>query len=74
MRREAPGASYSPREVKLYEIASQLGVTISENHDAMSDAFITAQVFQRLMPMLIREGVKTVGELLRIGDPSEGLR
>jgi DNA polymerase-3 subunit epsilon len=74
MRRESPGTSYSPREVKLYEVASQLGVTISENHDAMSDAFITAQVFQRLMPMLIREGVKTVGELLRIGDPSEGLR
>ncbi len=74
MRREAQGATYSPKEVKLYEIASQLGVTISENHDAMSDAFITAQVFQRLMPMLIREGVKTVGEMLRIGDPSEGLR
>jgi DNA polymerase-3 subunit epsilon len=74
MRRESPGTSYSPREVKLNEVASQLGVTISENHDAMSDAFITAQVFQRLMPMLIREGVKTIGELLRIGDPSEGLR
>ena len=74
MRREASGTTYSPREVKLYEIASQLGVTISDTHDAMSDAFVTAQVFQRLMPMLIREGVRTVGELLRIGDPSEGLR
>jgi len=40
----------------------------------MNDAFITAQVFQRLMPMLIRAGVKTVGDLLRIGDPSGGLR
>jgi DNA polymerase III subunit epsilon len=74
MRREALGGSYSPTEVKLNEVASQLGVTVSDNHDAMSDAFITAQIFQRLMPMLIREGVKTIGELLRIGDPSEGLR
>ena len=74
MRREAPSESYSAREVKLNEIASQLGVTVSDNHNAMSDAFITAQVFQRLMPMLIREGIKTIGELLRIGDPSGGLR
>ena len=74
MRREASGAFYTPRDVKLYEVASQLGVAVSSNHDSMNDAFITAQVFQRLMPMLIRAGVKTVGDLLRIGDPSEGLR
>ena len=74
MRREASGAFYTPRDVKLYEVASQLGVAVSSNHNSMNDAFITAQVFQRLMPMLIRAGVKTVGDLLRIGDPSGGLR
>lgn len=74
MKREAAGAFYTPKDVKLYEVASQLGVTVSSNHNSMNDAFITAQVFQRLMPMLIRAGVKTVGELLRIGDPSGGLR
>ena len=74
MRREASGAFYTPRDVKLYEVASQLGVAVSSNHNSMNDAFITAQVFQRLMPMLIKTGVKTVGDLLRIGDPSGGLR
>jgi DNA polymerase-3 subunit epsilon len=74
MRHEASGAFYTPRDVKLYEVASQLGVAVSSNHNSMNDAFITAQVFQRLMPMLIRAGVKTVGDLLRIGDPSGGLR
>lgn len=74
MRREASGAFYTPTDVKLYEVASQLGVAVSSNHNSMDDAFITAQVFQRLMPMLIKTGVKTVGELLRIGDPSGGLR
>jgi DNA polymerase-3 subunit epsilon len=74
MRREASGAFYTPKEVKLYEVASQLGVAVSSDLNAMNDAFITAQVFQRLMPMLIRTGVKTVGDLLRIGDPSGGLR
>ncbi len=74
MKREASGAFYTPIDVKLYEVASQLGVAVSSNHNSMDDAFITAQVFQRLMPMLIRAGVKTVGDLLRIGDPSGGLR
>jgi DNA polymerase-3 subunit epsilon len=73
-KHEASGAFYTPRDVKLYEVASKLGVAVSSHHDSMNDAFITAQVFQRLMPMLIRAGVRTVGELLRIGDPSGGLR
>lgn len=73
MRRETPGM-YSPRDVKLYEIASRLGITVSDSHDAINDAFITAQAFQRLMPMLVREGVKNVGDLIKIGDPSAGLR
>jgi len=73
MRHEASGTFYTPENVKLYEIASQLGVAVSSNHDSMDDAFITAQIFQRLMPMLTKAGVRTVGDLLRIGDPSGGL-
>ena len=64
---------YTPRDVKLYEVASQLGVVVSSDHNSMDDAFVTAGVFQRLMPMLIKAGVKTVGGL-RFGDPSGGLR
>ncbi len=73
-RREASGEAYSPVEVKLHEVANRLGISAVAGTDAMSDAFITAQVFQRLIPMLLKAGVKTMGELRRIGDPSEGLR
>ncbi|HMK60529.1 MAG TPA: 3'-5' exonuclease [Dissulfurispiraceae bacterium] len=73
MRQEASGTFYTPENVKLYEVASQLGIAVSSNHDSMNDAFITAQILQRLMPMLMKAGVKTVGDLLRIGNPSTGL-
>lgn len=56
----------------LYEIASYFGIPVSGAHDAVMDAFITAQVFQRFIPILIERGVEDVGDLLRIGHPSRG--
>ena len=35
-----------------------------ESHHAMADAFITAQVFQRFLPLLAQEGISTVGDLI----------
>ena len=73
MRRESSGWTHSSEEVKLYEVAAHLGIAAPGDRNAVNDAFVTAQVFQRLLPLLISEGVKTVGELLRIGDPDKGL-
>jgi hypothetical protein len=36
------------------------------------DAFATAQLFQRFIPLLKEAGEKNIGELLKIGRPFEG--
>ena len=56
-----------PRDYKqLYDIARNLGIPVSGAHNAMMDAFITAQVFQRLIPMLAGIGITSVGDLLKL--------
>ncbi len=56
-----------PRDYKqLYDIARNLGIPVSGAHNAMMDAFITAQVFQRLIPMLSSMGIAGVGDLLKL--------
>jgi len=59
-------------ELGLYAIAKKLGVEIMVAHDALSDAFITAQVFQRYIPMLARAGVTDIEGLIKIADPLKG--
>jgi DNA polymerase-3 subunit epsilon len=60
------------REAGLYSIAKVFDIPSFGAHNAEVDAYITAQVFQRFIPMLTDAGVKTVGDLLRIGDPYKG--
>ena len=57
------------RDPRLPELAEALGVPRGREHHALADAFVTAQVFQRLLRRLPRWGVATLGHLLRIGDP-----
>lgn len=57
---------------KLYEIVQCMGISSEGGHNAMMDAFITAQLFQRLIPMLMEAGISSIGELLKIGDPEKG--
>lgn len=56
----------------LYDIAKSLDVPAKGAHNAMADAFITAQVLQRLLPVLIDLGIKSVGELLAVSNPAKG--
>ena len=58
-----------PKDLELYEIARSLGVPVQGAHNALTDAFMTAQVFQRLIPQLKEAGIKSIGALLKIGDP-----
>lgn len=53
----------------LFEIARELGVPVQDIHTAISDAYITAQIFQRHLHFLMRKGVNTLSELIRIGRP-----
>jgi DNA polymerase-3 subunit epsilon len=62
----------APGKPDLYKLALCLDIDIAEAHHAMVDAFITAQVFQRFLSLLEQEGIMTVGDLVRIGDPHGG--
>jgi DNA polymerase-3 subunit epsilon len=59
-------------ESGLYEMAKLYAIPFGGAHDALMDAFITAQVFQRLLSMVSDEGILYVRDLLKIGDPYKG--
>lgn len=56
----------------LYEIAQHFGIPVNGAHNALMDAFITAQVLQRFLHMLFKRGIVRIGDLLRLGNPSKG--
>jgi DNA polymerase III subunit epsilon len=60
------------RSSGLYEMAKCFDIPVRGAHDALVDSFITAQLFQRFIPVLIDLGVKSLGMLLDIGHPEKG--
>jgi len=61
-----------PQQYKLYDIAKHFGISVSGAHNAMIDAFITAQIFQRLIPVLIDSGIRSIGELQKLSEKYKG--
>jgi len=61
-----------PKQYKLYDIAKNLGISVNGAHNALIDAFITAQIFQRYIPVLIESGIRSIGELLRLSEKYKG--
>lgn len=57
---------------RLCDIAKSVGITANGSHNAIADAFTTAQLLQRFIPLLIEAGVHDIGELLKRGKPFEG--
>jgi DNA polymerase III alpha subunit (gram-positive type) len=57
---------------KLYDIARCFEIAVNGAHHAMMDAFITAQLLQRFIPLLHDAGTEHTGDLLRIGIPFKG--
>jgi DNA polymerase-3 subunit epsilon len=51
----------------LFSAAKRYGITIDSTHNALGDAFITAQLFQRFLPFLYEEGITTLSDLLDVG-------
>lgn len=74
--REPRGGEGLPRlnDPRLPELAGALGVPCRSEHNALADAFVTAQVFQRLLRSLDRWGITTTAQLLRIADPRRAKR
>jgi DNA polymerase III subunit epsilon len=53
--------------VDLASLARRYGLEFHKAHHALYDAFVTAQLWQRLMHQLDKAGIRTLGELLRFG-------
>ncbi|HET9066992.1 MAG TPA: exonuclease domain-containing protein [Amaricoccus sp.] len=54
----------------LEAIAARLGVTVSARHSAAGDALTTAQVFLKLLPLLARRGILTLGQAREAAEAS----
>ena len=50
----------------LASLAKEYGIDFHEAHHALQDAFVTAQVWQRIVPRLQAMNVRTLGTALRI--------
>jgi DNA polymerase III subunit epsilon len=61
-----------PARPTLYHMAKCFGIPVSGAHNAMMDAYTTALLFQRFLPLLSEAGVENIGDLLRIGKPFTG--
>jgi DNA polymerase-3 subunit epsilon len=58
--------------VALYDIAKCFHIGVEGAHNAVQDAFLTAQLLQRFLPLLQEAGARDIGDLLRIAAPFEG--
>jgi DNA polymerase III subunit epsilon len=62
----ADGHDHVGAALDLASVAAHYGVAVHDAHQALVDAFVTAQVWQRLLPDLAAAGVTTLGRALRI--------
>ncbi len=51
----------------LFSVSQRYGIVIDTVHNALNDAFITAQLFQRFLFFLHADGVHTLRDLLDVG-------
>ena len=70
-QRNRHGGGYSVPEgaLNLVALALSHGIRVEGAHNALTDAFITAQLLQRQLRALPAQGVRTLGDLLRVGKP-----
>jgi DNA polymerase-3 subunit epsilon len=64
-------SNYTSNPKNLYEIAAGYDIPVRGAHNALADAFITAQVFQRILHALNDVGITFVEELCRVSNPSK---
>ena len=55
--------------VDLSNLAKRYSISVSNAHNALNDSFVTAQLFQRFINLLQKFNIRTVAELVGIGQP-----
>lgn len=65
-----PAFSGPPQGLGLFELARAFDIPVVEGHTALGDAYLTAQLLQRLLPLAAQAGVTHLASLLRVGDPA----
>ncbi len=70
--RDHPCLASSGLSTSLYDIAKCFGIPLNGAHNALMDAYMTAQLFQRFIPLLAAAGAQDLEDLLRIGIPFKG--
>jgi DNA polymerase-3 subunit epsilon len=61
-----------PDRYGLYDIAKYFDIPVSGSHNALIDAYVTAQIFQRFFPVFVQAGIMSVGDLLKLSDRLKG--
>ncbi|GER93272.1 DNA polymerase III subunit epsilon [hot springs metagenome] len=69
-RQQRPDAFFEggPDNKSLFELAKKFDIHVGGIHNAIYDAFVTAQLFQKFLHLLNKEGIKTLKDLLKIGE------
>jgi DNA polymerase-3 subunit epsilon len=57
----------SSGKTDLFSIAKRYDITIDTLHNALSDSFVTAQLFQKFLYFLHAEGMHGLNEVIKIG-------
>ncbi len=68
-----PAFSLDLPGLSLFDLAAAFDIPVAQAHTALGDAFVTAQLFQRLLPFLSQAGVQDLASLRRVGNPANQL-
>lgn len=72
-RVEHPALALEAAAPSLFDLARAFDIEVEAAHTALGDAYVTAQVLQRLLPLLQEAGIRDLGGLCRIGHPRQQL-
>ena len=70
---EHPAFSLEATAPSLFDLARAFEIQVEAAHSAIGDAYVTAQVLQRLLPFLAQAGIEDQAGLCRAGHPDRQL-